>query len=103
MSAEFPADFTGGFVSILTQNTAVDNQVSFQYGTSFITGTTFSNIRLLDGYKCDYIGFGAGKRSLPTNTPSDLRVIPIQDAVDFTKKINGKNPSSIRCNVSEYW
>lgn len=90
MSAELPADFTGGFVSILTQNTPVDNQVSFQYGTSFITGTTFSNIRLLDGYKCDYIGFGAGKRSLPTNTPSDLRVVPIQDAVDFTKRINGK-------------
>lgn len=87
-SAELPADFSGGFVSLLTKNIPEGNTYTVSYQTEVNTNATFRNFQLADGTAMDWLGFGAGARMLPSGVPSHLNDVSREQAAAFTKEIN---------------
>lgn len=87
-SAELPADFTGGFVRILTKNIPEGNTYAFSYQAGFNTNATFRNFQLAEGTGMDWLGFGAGARMMPSGAPSHLNDVSREQAAAFTKEIN---------------
>ena len=47
---EFPAEFTGGFIKIVTKNMPVENFTSIDYSTAYRTNTTFENFYSYKGW-----------------------------------------------------
>lgn len=84
-SPELPADFSGGFVKILTKSRAESNSLSIQYGTSFLEGSTFKAYSLPEGSASNYLGFDNGFRSLPVNFPGNLQNTSVAKSVSFSK------------------
>ena len=68
-SAELPADFSGGFVRVMTKNIPDGNTFNVSYQMGFNTNATFRNFQLTDGTAKDYLGFGADVRNLPSLSP----------------------------------
>lgn len=89
-SPELPADFSGGFVRILTKNIPEGNNFSIQYQAGFNTNASFRSFQLTDGSKADWFGFGAASRMLPSNAPANLKDVPVSEAVAFTKEVNNR-------------
>ncbi len=87
-SAELPADFSGGFVRLGTKNVPEGNTFGVSYQLGFNTNASFRDFQLTEGYAADYIGFGAGKRALPSNAPSHLNNVSTSDAAAFTRRVN---------------
>ena len=87
-SAELPADFSGGFVQVMTKNIPLGNTFTLSYQLGFNTNATFRSFQLTDGSWKDYLGFGAGIRSLPSSSPSHLGDYSTEEAVAFTRRIN---------------
>ncbi len=87
-SAELPADFSGGFVKVLTKNIPDGNTLDVAYQMGYNSNATFKDFRLTEGYTADYFGFGAGKRMLPDNSPSHLSEVSVAEAADFTRRTN---------------
>ena len=87
-SAELPADFSGGFVRVLTKNIPEGNTLNVSYQVGFNTNSAFRDFQLTKGSALDYLGFGAGSRMLPSNAPSHLNDISAADAAAFTKRVN---------------
>lgn len=87
-SAELPADFSGGFVRVLTKNIPEGNTLNVSYQVGFNTNSAFRDFQLTKGSVLDYLGFGAGSRMLPSNAPSHLNDISAADAAAFTKRAN---------------
>lgn len=87
-SAELPADFSGGFVRLLTKNVPEGNPFNISYQLGFNTNATFRDFQLTKGYAVDYLGFGAGKRMLPSNAPAHLNDVSTSDAATFTRRVN---------------
>lgn len=87
-SAELPADFSGGFVRLLTKNVPEGNSFNISYQLGFNTNATFRDFRLTKGHAVDYLGFGAGKRALPSNAPAHLNDIGVSEAAAFTRRVN---------------
>ena len=87
-SAELPADFSGGFVRVLTKNIPEGNTLNVSYQVGFNTNSAFRDFQLTKGSALDYLGFGAGSRMLPSNAPSHLNDISAADAAAFTKRAN---------------
>lgn len=87
-SAEFPADFSGGFVRILTKNIPDGNSFTISYQAGYDTNATFRQFELTKGNVGDYFGFGAGSRMLPSNAPAHLNDLSVPDAAAFTRKVN---------------
>lgn len=87
-SAELPADFSGGFVKVLTKNIPEGNTFTITYQTGFNSNATFKDFQLTKGSAGDYFGFGAGSRKLSGEAPSHLNNISIDDAAEFTRKEN---------------
>ncbi len=87
-SPELPADFSGGFVRILTKNIPDGNNFSISYQAGFDSNASFRNFQLTKGSAADYFGFGASSRMLPSNAPSHLNDVTTTDAVAFTKQVN---------------
>ncbi len=87
-SAELPADFSGGFVRLLTKNVPEGNTFNVSYQLGFNTNASFRDFQLAEGYAADYLGFGAGKRALPSNAPSHLNNVGTSEAADFTRRVN---------------
>jgi outer membrane receptor for ferrienterochelin and colicin len=87
-SPELPADFSGGFVKILTKSRADKNSFIFQYGTAFLEGTTFKPTYLPRESFSDYLGFYNGGRSLPANFPENLQNVSVAKCVAFTKAMD---------------
>ena len=48
-SAELPADFSGGFVRVMTKNIPDGNTFNVSYQMGFNTNATFRNFQLTDG------------------------------------------------------
>ena len=87
-SAELPADFSGGFVRLLTKNVSEGNTFNITYQLGFNTNSAFRDFQLTKGHAVDYLGFGAGKRGLPSNTPAHLNDVNTSDAAAFTHRVN---------------
>lgn len=87
-SAELPADFAGGFVQVLTKNIPDGNTFNISYQMGFNTNATFRGFQLTDGSWKDYLGFGAGVRSLPSSSPAHLGDYSTEEAAAFTRQIN---------------
>lgn len=87
-SAELPADFSGGFVRLMTKNVPEGNTFNISYQQGFNTNATFRDFRLTKGHAIDYLGFGAGKRALPSGTPAHLNDVNPSDAAAFTRRVN---------------
>ena len=87
-SAELPADFSGGFVQVMTKNIPDGNTFNVSYQMGFNTNATFRSFQLTDGSWKDYLGFGAGVRSLPSSFPSHLGDYSTEKAAAFTRRIN---------------
>lgn len=87
-SAELPADFSGGFVRLMTKNVPEGNTFNISYQLGFNTNATFRDFQLTKGHAIDYLGFGAGKRALPSGTPAHLNDVSTSDAAAFTRRVN---------------
>ena len=78
-SAELPADFSGGFVRVLTKNTPEGNSFAIAYQLGFNTNATFRDFQLTKGKAIDYLGFGASMRQLPSDAPAHLNEVSTED------------------------
>ncbi len=87
-SAELPADFSGGFVRLMTKNVPEGNTFNISYQLGFNTNATFRDFQLTKGHAIDYLGFGAGKRALPSGTPAHLNDVSTSEAAAFTRRVN---------------
>lgn len=87
-SAELPADFSGGFVRVLTKNIPEGNFFSASYEAGFNTNATFRRMYLPEGASLDFFGFGAGVRMLPSDAPAHLNDLSRDEAAAFTRRIN---------------
>mgnify|MGYP001427036766 CR=1 FL=1 len=65
-AAEYPADFTGGVVDIVTKDFPTKKESSFSLGTSYNSEMHFKN-DYLNGpnENTDFIGFDSGSRDIP--------------------------------------
>ncbi len=87
-SAHLPADFSGGFVQIVTRNLPDGNLFQIAYQAGFKTNTTFGSFQLTEGSWSDLLGFGAVHRELPASTPSHLGNFSVEEVSAFTRRIN---------------
>ncbi|MDR0509498.1 MAG: outer membrane beta-barrel protein [Rikenellaceae bacterium] len=95
-AAEYPADFSGGFVMIRTRMFVDRNDMQLSYGTGFNSATHFRNFRSAKGSPTDFLGFDNGMRSLASFVPArvDPDDVPMVDRV--TRSGFGNNDWSIR-------
>src|SRR5574344_1872905 len=63
-SAEYPADFTGGFIQINTKDIPSQNAFSLSVGGHWNDATHFSDFSYYKGSATDFLGFDNGKRSM---------------------------------------
>lgn len=87
-SADLPADFSGGFVRVLTKNIPEGNSFNISYQLGFNTNASFRKFQLSEGTAADYLGFGAGSRTLPSGAPTHLNEVSKDEAVQFTRRMN---------------
>lgn len=87
---ELPADFSGGFVKVLTRNVPDNNSLSVQYATGYNTNATLRDFRLAEGSATDWVGFGAGARQIPGGSPAHLNDVSTAGKAAFTQQINDR-------------
>ncbi|MDO4159368.1 MAG: TonB-dependent receptor [Prevotellaceae bacterium] len=63
-SPEYPADYTGGFITISTKDIPTENTAEVSVGGNWNTSTSFSTFKYSDGSGTDFLGFDSGMRSL---------------------------------------
>ena len=73
---EYPADFTGGFILINTQEIPGSNKLGISVGTGFNDQTHFKEFLKSRGGPMDWLGFGNGHRSLDAGMTGALRCHP---------------------------
>jgi len=71
--ADFPADYTGGFIKITTKAIPDQNDIQFSYSTNYNEGTTFNDFFKYKGSSTDKFGFDNGFRDFPSSMPSNLQ------------------------------
>ena len=64
-----PGEFAGGVIDISTSEPKDKDFQSIQIGGSYNMISTFKNFESYEGSKTDFLGFGQGARSLPTELP----------------------------------
>lgn len=71
-SAEIPADFSGGFVKIITKSMPESNETLFSYGLNFNTSTHFNDHFYNTSSPTDFLGFDSGERAIRNVVPQRL-------------------------------
>ncbi len=71
-SAEFPADFSGGLVSIVTKSMPSEDGLSFSYSIGVNTQSIGKDFVHYHGNGADAVGFGGASRQLPSAFPGDI-------------------------------
>ncbi|WP_452220179.1 TonB-dependent receptor domain-containing protein [Lacinutrix salivirga] len=67
-AAEYPADFTGGVVDIVTKDFTTKASYSISLGSGYNTDMHFNdNYLTYSGSKSDFLGYDGGKRDRPIN------------------------------------
>lgn len=85
---EIPADFSGGFIKILTKIVPENNRLTLSYSTAYQHNTTFQTFLSNSRSATDYVALGASTRSLPNDFPASLEQLSKTDKVTYTKTIN---------------
>ncbi|MCX6308929.1 MAG: TonB-dependent receptor, partial [Bacteroidia bacterium] len=86
---EIPADFSGGFIKILTKNMPEGNQQSINLSLGHNSGSTFSAFESVSSTAADLFGLGSTARSLPSDFPDKLKFTLSSEALaGFTKAAN---------------
>ena len=67
---ELPADFTGGFVKLVTKNMPNENSLQVSYGININTTTHFRDFSYAKGSATDFLGFDNGFRDLRSVVPA---------------------------------
>lgn len=90
-SAENPADFGSGLISLSTADFPEKRMLQLSLGSAFIDGVTSRDIKTYSGGKLDYLGIDDGTRDLPGDFPADMETI-IDPAQIFSnaKKLSNK-------------
>ena len=63
-SAEYPADYTGGFIMVDTKEIPAENSFSVSLGGNWNTASAFKDFSYNKGSGTDFLGFDGGLRSL---------------------------------------
>lgn len=71
-AAEYPADYSGGFIMVDTKEIPEDDNTQFSVGGNWNTSAVFRNFSHSKGSSWDFLGFGLGMRNLPDGINSSL-------------------------------
>ena len=63
-SAEYPADYSGGFIIVNTKEIPAENNFSLSIGGNWNTASAFKDFSYSKGSGTDFLGFDNGQRSL---------------------------------------
>ncbi len=85
---EIPADFSGGFIKVLTKIAPENHRLTVNVGTSYQHGTTFQSFVTNSRTGLDYMGLGANERQLPAIFPLFIERLTKTEKVPLTKAIN---------------
>lgn len=69
-TADQPAEFAGGIISINTKAIPEKNFISFSLGTGYNSITTFKDRTSYKGGKLDWLGIDNGARAIPSEIPA---------------------------------
>ena len=92
-SAEYPADYSGGFIIVNTKEIPAENSFSLSVGGNWNTATAFKDFSYSKGSATDFLGFDNGLRSLQGGIEASLH--PLLDA---NKQPVGDNLYDLRGN-----
>ena len=74
-TAEYPADYTGGFILINTKDIPSANELHISVGGNWNTGTVFRNFYAPNASGTDWLGFDNGLRSLSGGIDANLKTL----------------------------
>lgn len=74
-SPEYPADYTGGFITITTKDIPAENTAELSVGGNWNDITSFSDFKYAKGSGTDFLGFDSGMRGLNGGINSTLNSI----------------------------
>lgn len=74
-SPEYPADYTGGFITITTKDIPTENTAELSVGGNWNDITSFSDFKYAKGSGTDFLGFDSGMRGLNGGINSTLNSI----------------------------
>lgn len=74
-SPEYPADYTGGFITITTKDIPAENTAELSVGGNWNDITSFSDFKYAKGSGTDFLGFDSGMRGLNGGINSTLNNI----------------------------
>lgn len=77
-SAEYPADYSGGFIIVNTKEIPATNNLTFSLGGNWNTSTVFKDFSYAKGSATDFLAFDNGLRSLHGGMIAQLN--PLLDA-----------------------
>lgn len=63
-SPEYPADYTGGFITITTKDIPAENTAELSVGGNWNDISSFSDFKYANGSGTDFLGFDSGMRGL---------------------------------------
>ena len=93
-SAEYPADYSGGFIIVNTKEIPAENNFTLSIGGNWNTASAFKDFSYSKGSGTDFLGFDNGLRSLNGGINASLK--PQLDANgnpvgDYTTSLLGNN------------
>jgi hypothetical protein len=74
-SAEYPADYSGGFIMVNTKSIPTENAFTFSIGGNYNDATDFKSFQYAKGSVTDFLGFDGGLRSMNGGINSILKGI----------------------------
>ena len=81
--AQYPADFSGGFIQINTKDIPSENTFSLSIGGNWNDATDFADFKYTKGSTTDFLGFDNGKRMFAGRFNSQLKTIAGEGTVDL--------------------
>ena len=82
-SAQYPADFSGGFIQINTKDIPAENSFSLSVGGNWNDATDFADFKYAKGSATDFLGFDNGMRMFSGGFNSQLKTIAGEGTVDL--------------------
>ena len=92
-SAEYPADYSGGFIIVNTKEIPTENNLTFSVGGNWNTSTVFKAFSYAKGSATDFLAFDNGLRSLRGGIDASLNKL-----TDAAGNKVGDNLYSLRGN-----
>lgn len=110
-SAEYPADYTGGFIVVNTKDVPQEDSWSLGLGTAYHTETHFKDQPYIAGSGTDFLGFDNGKRGLKDGmntvlTPQNNGVSLLNNGLNNDWNVKTRTPLldlSLSSALSKRW